>query len=366
MSPRHTGGSHNAAVAQRRRRRGEGSVYRSEGGWIARFPLGTVKGKRITKRVRCKTEHDALVELERLRRDYGAGGDPATGTLGQYLDGWLKGHRRSVSDATHTSYAGHVRLHIGPLLGGIPLARLRPADTRRLVDELERKRLSSSTIVRVITTLRIALNAAVRDRLLIHNAADIRELPKVRRKPVRPRTPDEAERILDAVEGTWVEHIVRLLLGSGLRLGEATGLNQCDLVLDAGYVRLRETKTDVRAVPISVDAAEALRAAVRSAPRIGPDEPVFFGPRKATRRLQGSSVTHALPRILDPIGLGHITPHQLRHDAATLMLQGGHSMRVIAEQLGHRNPALTARVYAHVIPEALRSAVDSLERRRAR
>ena len=353
-------------MARRRRRRGEGSVYRSEGGWIARFPLGTVKGKRITKRVRCKTERDALVELERLRREYGAGGDPATGTVGQYLESWIKGHRRSISESTATSYEGHIRLHIAPLLGGIPLARLRSADVRRLVDELERKGLSAATIVRVVTTLRIALGAAIRDRLLVHNAADIRELPKVRRKPVRPLTHTEADRLLDAVSGSWIEPMVRLLLGSGLRLGEAIGLDQGDLMLDAGYVRVRVSKTDVRAVPISVDAADALRDALRSAPRVGPDEPVFFGPRKSTKRLKGSSVTHALPRLIEGAGLGRITPHGLRHGAATLMLADGHPMRVIAEQLGHRNPALTARVYAHVIPEAQRSAVASLERRRAR
>lgn len=350
----------------RRRRRGEGTVYRSEGVWIARYPLGTVKGKRITKRVRCRTEREAMAELERLRRDYGSGGEPATGTLGQYLDRWLQGHARSISPATRVSYGGHIRLHIAPLLGGIPLARLQPADVRRLVDELERKRLSPASIVRVVTTLRIALHAAIRDRLLVHNAADIRELPKVHRKPVRARTPAEAERLLDAVEGTWVEHIVRLLLGSAMRLGEAIGLDQGDLLLDAGFVRVRVSKTEVRAVPITDDAVAALREALVIAPRRGPDEPVFFGPRRSTKRLEGSSVTHALPRILDPLGLGHVTPHQLRHDAATLMLQGGHSMRVIAEQLGHRNPAITARVYAHVIPEAQRSAVASLERRIAR
>lgn len=352
-------------MARRRRRRGEGSVYRSEGGWIARFPLGTVKGKRISKRVRCKTEREALEELERLRRDYGSGADPSTGTLGQYLEGWIRGHGRSVSASTRVSYEGHLRLHIAPLLGGIPLSRLRPADVRRLVDELERKRLSAASIHRIVGTLRIALNAAIRDRLLVHNAADIRELPKVRRKPVRPITHDEADRILQAVEGQWFEQVVRLLLGSGIRLGEATGLDQGDLMLDAGFVRLRVSKTDVRAVPISDDAVSALREALASAPRRGTDEPVFFGPRRADR-LKGSSVTHALPRVLEAAGLGHLTPHALRHGAATLMLADGHPMRVIAEQLGHRNPALTASVYAHVIPSAQRSAVASLERRRAR
>jgi integrase len=122
-------------------------------------------------------------------------------------------------------------------------------------------------------------------------------------------------------------------------------------------------------VPVSDDAVEALREALRQAPRVGPDEPVFFEPRRprgrrVRDRLRGDSVTHALPRILEAKGLARLTPHKLRHGAATLMLADGTPMRVIAEQLGHRNPALTARVYAHVVPEAQRAAVRSLEPRR--
>jgi integrase len=136
-------------------------------------------------------------------------------------------------------------------------------------------------------------------------------------------------------------------------------------MLDTGYVRVRVSKTTVRAVPISDDAVTALREALAAAPRRGADEPVFYSPRHQRERLRGSSVTHALPRILERAGLPPLTPHALRHGAATLMLADGHPMRVIAEQLGHRNPALTARVYAHVIPEAQRAAIGSLERRKA-
>jgi hypothetical protein len=78
--------------------------------------------------------------------------------------------------------------------------------------------------------------------------------------------------------------------------------------------------------------------------------------------MRGTSVSHALPRILAAAGLQPIAPHVLRHAAATLMLADGHSMRVISEQLGHRNPALTARIYAHVVPEAQRAAVTIAER----
>lgn len=351
-------------MARRRRRRGEGTVYKSDGSWIARYPLGTVNGKRITKRVRCKTEREALQELERMRRAYSAGMDPATGTLGAYLEDWVRTWRR-VRESTRISYEGHIRLHIGPLLGGIPLSRLRPADVRRLVAELERKGLSAGSIHRVITTLRIALNAAVRDRSIADNPAAGVPLPAVEHEPPRPLSHADADAIYEATKDTWLGPVVRLLLGSGLRLGEAVGLNQGDVDLERGFVRLRTSKTTLRAVPVTDDAVDALRAAIASAPRRGAREPVFFGTRKRDR-LRGDSVTHALPRILESAGIGHLTPHALRHGAATLMVADGIHIKYVAEQLGHKNPALTAKVYAHVLPEGQRAALASLERRRAR
>lgn len=364
MSLRRTGERHNARVARRRarRRRGEGTVYQSEGSWIARYPLGTVNGRRVSKRVRCHSEREALAQLERLRRTYGAGGDPATGTLSEYLADWLDGWRE-VRPSTATSYRGHIALHIGPLLGGIPLAKLQPADVRRLIGELEGKRLAAATIVRVITTLRIALNAAVAERIIPDNPAAHVRLPRVQREPVHPLTADAADAIVDATRDAWIGPIVRLLLGSGIRLGEAIGLNQGDV--QPGFIRIRVSKTHVRAVPISEDAADALREALAQAPRRGPGEPVFFGPR-GTDRMLGSSVSHALPRFLRAAGLPALSPHALRHGAATLMLAGGANIRTIAEQLGHRNPALTSRLYAHVVPDLQLSAVRLLERKSVR
>lgn len=349
----------------RRGRRGEGTVYYSHADrrWVARFPLGVVKGKRVAKRVKCRTERQAMAELERLRRAYGAGGDPATQTLDQYLEDWLRAHGRSIRPSTLTSYRGHVENHISPLLGGIPVARLRPADVRRLVDDLERRGKAPATIRLIVTTLRIALNAAVAERSIPDNPAAGVKLPRVERDPVRPLTADEADAIRTAVRGSWLEPIVRFLLGSGVRLGEAIGLDQRDLHLEAGYVSLRKSKTIVRSVDISDDAVAALRLALAVAPRRGPNEPVFFSPKEPRGRMLGSSVSHALPRYLADSGLGHFHPHLIRHGVATIMLSAGHSMRVIAEQLGHRNPAITARIYAHVIPESQRAAIGSLEPR---
>ncbi len=347
----------------RRGKRGEGSVYfsKTDRRWVARFPLGVVNGKRVAKRVKAPNERAARVELERLRRAYGVGGSPATSVLDAYLAGWLIGHR-DVRASTHRSYTDHVRLHISPLLGGIPVARLRPSDIDRLIADRLAAGLSPSTVRRIITTLHVALQAGVRRGEIADNVAGMVRLPRVQRQSVRAMSADDGHKLLDAVAGHWLEQLVRLLLGSGLRLGEALALDQEDLFPAEGFVRLRASKTTIRAVPVSEDAADALRMALAVAPRRGAREPVFFGPRTGDR-LKGSTASHALPRVLERAGLERLTPHGLRHGAATLMVASGVHMRVVAEQLGHRNPALTARIYAHVLPESQREAVRSLPRR---
>ncbi len=356
----------------KRGRRGFGTVYFSKRDkrFIARYPLGVVDGKRREKRVKCLDRDEADDELDKLRRLYAHGGHRFSGTLDEYLRDWLPSHGRRIRPSTLVSYRGHIDHHIGPLLGGIRLADLAPRDVRRLITACERKGLSAGTIHLVIRTLSAALGRAKAERIIVDNPVEGVELPRIVREPVRALTLAEADRIIDATTGTWLGPLVRVLLGSGLRLGEALGLDQRDLLLDAGFVRIRRSKTTVRAVPVSDDAVAALRDALAAAPRIGPEEPVFFGPRKSRHghrdRMRGYSVSHALPKLLEGAGLGHLAPHALRHGVATLMLAEGTPIRVIAEQLGHRDRGqLAMRVYAHVVPDAQRSAVASLPRRRS-
>lgn len=360
-------------MASRRNRRGSGTVYESEGGWIASYPLGVRDGKRVRKRVRCATQGEADRELERLRRTYGAGGDPITGTVGEYLAQWLDDVAPTIERSTLASYRGHVDLHIVPLLGGIPVARLRPADVRRLIaallvappkrgkaDPEHPRTLSPTTVARIVTTLRIALEAAVRDDAIPSNVAAKVRAPRATEHRVEPMTDTDADALVAAFEGHWLHPLVRLLAGSGLRLGEALGLDQGDAPDGVRYVRLRTSKTTIRAVPITADAAAAVKAAKAKAPRRGVREPLFFGPRSG-ERLHGATVSHVVPAVIEAAGLPRLTPHGFRHGLATRLVSRGVHMRVVADQLGHSSPSLTARVYAHVVPALQVEAVGLLD-----
>lgn len=358
-------------MPRQRARRGSGSIVRRpDGRYQAQWSGGRDgAGKRIRKSETFPIRDDAEWWLRQLNR---TGVAPDTGlTVAEYLERWLAAVQPTMRPSTWRSYAGHVRHHIVPMLGEYRVSALLPRHVEALIEDRLRAKsrhgrpLSPTTVGLIVTTLRIALARGVRRRELPDNAAADVTLPRKVERNVPVLTARDAAALIDAVRGTWVEQIVRFLLGSGLRLGEACGLNQGDLLLDQGYVRLRISKTKLRAVPVSADGLAALREALAAAPRVGKSEPVFFSPR-ANRagqrdRLSGTSVTHALPRILEAAGVSRLTPHGLRHGTASLLLAGGTPMRVIAEQLGHANPAMTAKVYAHVVPELQRSALDLLD-----
>lgn len=349
----------------RRRKRGEGSVFydATNGVWVARVSLGMRNGKRVGKKVVAHSKREAEQERERLLRAFSQGGDPATMTLDAYLGDWLRTVQPSIAPGTFDSYSNHVRLHISPLLGGIIVAKLRPDDVRRLVRDRIAAGKAPATVGLIVTTLRMALRQAVDDRSIPDNPAVGVRLPKVKREPVAALSEVSADAILDATNGTWLRAMVALLNGSGMRRGEAIGLDWGDVHLDDAFVVVRVSKTTVRAVPISEDAVDALRRHKAAAKREGANEPVFVGPRTG-ERLRGDSVTHALPRFLERAGLPRMTPHGLRHGTASRMVAKGVHMRVVAEQLGHKNPAMTAKVYAHVLPESQRDAVNLLNRTR--
>jgi integrase len=354
-----------------RGKRGQGTIIvRPDGRYQAAWSGGRDgEGKRIRKYATFVLRGDAEWWL---RESVRSGQPPEDETVAEYLERWLAAVGPTIEASTLRSYRDHVEHHIVPMLGPMRIRALQTrhvnaliADRLRHVADRTHKPLSPTTVRLIVTTLRTALAAGVRAHELPDNVAIAASLPRVTERRIEPMTEADARLLLRAVRKTWAEYIVRLLFGSSIRLGEACSLNQGDLRLDVGQVQLRSSKTDIRAVDISDDAVRALRSALAAAPRRGKAEPVFFGPRPNRagnrERLRGSSLSHALPRMLEDAGIDRLTPHGLRHGAATLMLADGASMEVIAAQLGHRSKTTTKR-YAHVARTSQREALRSLDR----
>lgn len=352
-------------ATRRRRRRGDGSVFpRKDGRWVAQVAYRGPDGRRkfLTRVVR--SEDLAKHAVQGLLTKVGADRDTfdARRPLDAYLEEWLGRVEVTVRPATYRSYRGHVEHHISPLLGGIPLDDLRTVDVDRLVRDRTRAGLSGATVRRILTTLGMAIKTAVDDGTIDRNVVAQVKRPKAPRHEITALTPERAKRILEAIAGDPNAALYELLLGSGMRAGEAIALDWRDVDLDNGTVFIRTGKTPraVRTIPIPPSVVASLRAHRARASTIDPRAPVFVGERKG-QRLRTDVALHRFQQLLRAAKIPSMRIHDLRHGHATLLLAAGVPMQVIADQLGHSNPATTAMVYAHVQPGALRKAVNSLD-----
>lgn len=360
----------------RRRRRGTGSVFRAaDGTWVARISLGVVDGRRLRRERRARDEAAARAALDELLAASGRGADPADPrtTLDAYLADWLVHVRATNRAVTWIAYRTIVRRHISPVLGGIPVTRLRPSDVRALIRDRLGAGLSPTTVRGIVRVLSGALEIAVRDGSLGRNVARGIVVPRPDVEPRDPITAAEARAILRAVAGDRHEAAYVTLLGTGLRRGELLGLRWRDVDLERATLTVRVQRRPIprearrpgdpptadvptktvrsrRTIPLPAFVVATLR---RHRSTLDPDARVF--------EAAPTTLTHRFPVLLARAGLRQRRLHDLRHAAATLMLASGTPMRAISDHLGHASMAVTANVYAGVVPELARDAVDRLD-----
>jgi integrase len=376
---------------RKRRARGEGTIrLRRDGRWEGRLSLPD--GRR--KSVFARTQREAVEKLRRLQQDIAQGQLPAAGrppTLAAFLETWLVdvGHR--CGPRTHRSYADVVRLHLRPALGTVPLdlRHLTPARIQALLHAKQAAGLSPRTVTYIRDVLSRALNVAVRWGWLPRNPAPLAAVPRQVRRPVPVLTPAQARGLLAAARAPdqppYLAAFLSLLLGLGLRRGEALGLSWSDIDVAAGTVRITaqlgrvlgvglvrrppKSTAALRTLPLPpVVAAElaawqrrqaAARLAAGPAWQAVPWQPVFT--TALGTPLDERAVHRAFKRLLDQAGpaLG-LSPtlrlHDLRHACATLLLAEGTPLKLIQELLGHASAHLTLSTYSHVLPQLTRDA----------
>jgi integrase/recombinase XerD len=154
--------------------------------------------------------------------------------------------------------------------------------------------------------------------------------------------------------------IVKLILFTGLRVGEIVQLRMSDVILDErkGSVTVREGKgTKWRVIPLNAKARKALIDYLRLRPMVSSDC-LFLGQRN--EGIQSKTVQRAVQRYAKAAGLDGVTPHVLRHTFAKSLIDVGVGLEKVATLLGHSN-LNTTRIYTTPGLEELEKVVNALE-----
>ena len=241
-----------------------------------------------------------------------------------------------------------------------------PLDLRGYVSALHEAGYAKTSVARRLASLRSFYKFALREGLAQSNPAKPLRNPRPDRKLPHFLSTDEIGRLLVAPPATTPmglrdRAILEIMYSAGLRVSEAVGMNDCDLNLVEGVVRIRGKGRRERLSPVGTFAAKALarwlkvRTLAPKEPK-GALAPVFtnrFGHRLTTR-----SVHRMLLKYLKTTGLDlRTTPHTLRHSFATHLLDRGADIRSVQELLGHKS-LVTTQIYTHVSTAGLRAIYE--------
>jgi len=153
--------------------------------------------------------------------------------------------------------------------------------------------------------------------------------------------------------------VLELLYATGVRVSELCGLDVDDIDLARRVIRVLGKGSRERTVPFGIPAGQAAESWLRHG------RPALAGPASGaalllgTRggRLNATTVRQIVAEWGAAAGLPHVSPHALRHSAATHLLDGGADLRSVQELLGHASLAST-QIYTHVSSERLRRVYD--------
>lgn len=233
-----------------------------------------------------------------------------------------------------------------------------------LADALRAGR-SRATLARRTAAARAFSTWAYRQGYIEQDAAARLKAPKVNRplpNVVRGERAAELVEADTADDAHPAEHlrdraILELLYATGMRVGELTGLNIADVDLARGLARVTGKGNKQRVVPFGKEATIAINEWLEfGRPEIANvDDALFVGTRG--RRIDQRQVRRVVERAGQRAGVADISPHTLRHTAATHMLEGGADLRVVQEMLGHSS-LQTTQIYTHVSAQRLKNVYD--------
>jgi tyrosine recombinase XerC len=243
------------------------------------------------------------------------------------------------------------------------LTQVNKKHLRRFISWLSQNRYARRSIARKVSALRSMLQWAVLHDLIDVSPAAGVAAPKLDRPLPKVLKASDAERLVelpptDEPTGVRDRALLEVLYGSGLRVSELSGLDVDDLDTRHGAVTVTGKGRKQRRVPLTDPAVEALYAYLDARPAFlkKTGSPALFLNARGTR-LSPRSVRAIVDRYAMSEGMGHLSPHALRHSFATHLLDGGADLRAVQELLGHENLA-TTQIYTHVSMERLKAVYE--------
>jgi len=365
----------------KKRGNNEGSIFRRKNGsWRAQ---ATLQGCRLSKTFNTRKEAQQWLKETINQIDNGLTYASTQLTLGQFLDSWLISTKSSYRSSTWEQYHRVIQRYINPQLGIIKIHDLRPDQIQGLYNHLISNGTGEWTVIKVHNVLHGALAHAFKTGMIPRNPASQTIRPKEPVKEMRVLDENQISQLLISVKDTQWETLLHLAISTGMRQMEILGLcwDDLDWVKQTIFVHRQlvrsnskniqyaplKTRYSRRIIELGARTIELLRVQdkrqheMRLAAGERWNEYNLIFTTRYGGKIHPRNLLRGYKNVLRKANLPENRFHDLRHTAASLMLNLGIPVIVVSRRLGHARPSITLDVYGHLIPSMQSEAAQRID-----
>lgn len=342
---------------------GQGSIYKRGDKWRGQI---SVNGQRLS--YTSAKKKDVIDWMSKVRMDdiNGLIRPKLNITVQELCEYWLENVKGpAIAPQTLDRLEASLRCHLYPVLGKYRVQDLTRELIERAYPAMFKGDYSDGTIETFAMYFKMFLKYAVREKILANNPHDDVIIQKRRnKKKVDAYTEEDQQKLIAYLKSqpkTAFNALIYLLLGSGMRIGEASALTLGDIDLESGAINVTKTVVKIRG-HVSVQDHPKTSAGVRtiflsesvmkymrqflSCKEVNSNDWVFVNARGnlfSSNNMQQRWIRTCVAADIPYKGL-----HSLRHTFATRALEKGIDIKTVSSILGHKNVTTTMNIYQDV------------------
>ena len=367
----------------KKRGNNEGSIYRRKNGaWRA---MVTLQGRRLTHTAKTKSLCQDWLRRTLDEVDNGMTFDSTQVSLGKFMEDWLVTVEPSLRYNTFRRYQQVTNQHICPVLGEHRLRELKPEHIQSLYIGMVKNGLGLRTIRHTHAIIHRALVHAVKLGLISRNPDDATTPPRPIRKEMQFLNENQVQQLLITakIRNDHLYALYYLAIATGMRQGELLGLKWADLNWDKSALQVQrqltkkkgggrefalpKTRAGIRRIDLGNESLQVLKEHHQKQYQLivatgiqWQDHDLIF-PTSIGTPMYGENLIKRFKQLLNEAGLPDIRFHDLRHTAASLMLNNGIPVIIVSRRLGHSQPSITMDVYGHLSPGKQQEAASLID-----
>lgn len=387
-----------------------GVSYKADKGlYMARFMF---EGQQHTSYHKDVKSAQKWLRDARYEAEHGLAGRADKLSLDSWYAVWMEQYKiPSIKETSALNYAQMYTHYIQPVLGKMHLSKIRPLHIKQIYNDLLERGLAPKSISNIQGMFYDLMEIAVKNDLIIKNPCAGVTIPKAEKTERRVLTIAEQAKVMEYLkhdEWKYLEPLVTVMLGTGLRIGEILGLTWSDIDFEENQITVNKTlvypksmkdgkhrfkyqtpktRDSARTIPMLADVATALRHQWRNQSRLrlfvgaewepleGFEHLVFpnFNGRpyqngeirgfffKLVKEINADEQALAAREGREPVLMEHFSPHSLRHSFATRCFEADLPPKTVQAFLGHASVQLTMDLYTHVAEDKKKADMQKLE-----